>query len=197
MTSTKIEKLSSFCVFVLVFFVEPQKLKDIFIRYEIESVELTEEAIESVNEYWTNLNQSDNIDYINGQDMNNCFENLIRVTSCVSTIGIKQEVVYDVILKYWDRIRSFKMNGFLQDILMSNLKPSKNNLLLILDKLISNLKQYDMFNECYKRIAYYLHEMQLTYNLDMTKLEDGKYASALFHLYKVVNPEIKDQFSAY
>lgn len=197
MTSTKIDKLSSYCVFVLVFFIEPQKLKDIFNRYEIESIELTEEAIESLNEYWTNLNQAVNIEYINGQDMNNCFENLIRVTSYVSTNGIKQEVVYDVILKYWDRIRSFKMNGYLLDILMSNMKPSKEKLFLILDKLISNLKQYDMFNECYKRIAYYLQEMQETYNLDMTKLKDGKYASELFHLYKVVNPVIKDQFSTY
>ena len=53
--TTKIDKLFSFCIFTLVFCIDPKKLKEIFRRYEIDHIELTDDAIDTINEYWKNL----------------------------------------------------------------------------------------------------------------------------------------------
>ena len=86
-----------------------KKLKEIFRRYEIESIELTEDAIETINKYWNNLATSKHVPYVDISVFGNHLENLIYVTAKVSHKGIDTEKVYSSILKYWDCIVSFKV----------------------------------------------------------------------------------------
>lgn len=195
--TTKIEQLSSFCLFCLIFHVEYIKLKEIFSRYEIDKIEITDEAVVSINEYWANLAVSSFSSIVDWNEMGDYIENLVYVTSNVKTEGIKPDNVYTAVLKYWDYISSFKVNGYLLSMLLSNIKPNKEILFSILDRLVSNLDTYDGFTSCYEKIAFYLSEMHVTYDLDMTKLKQGKYSNELYHLYRVINPSIQNEFSSY
>lgn len=194
---TKIDKLFSFCVFVLVFCIEPKNLKEIFRRYEIESIELTEDAIETINKYWNNLTIAKHIPYVDISVFGNYLENLIYVTAKVSNEGIDADNVYRAIIKYWDCIASFKVNDNLLVVLLSSLKPSKERLGSILDIIIGNLEKYDHCDESYKRIAHYMEEYGVTYELNMSRLNEGKYANNIYYIYKVISPSGQEEFSSY
>ena len=195
--TTKIDKLFSFCIFALIFCVEHKKLKEIFRRYEIEYIELSEEAVGTINEYWKNLIEAKYMPFADVSSFGEYLENLIYVTAKVNTEGIHSDNVYNSILKYWDCVLSFKINGDLLAFLLSSLKPTKDVLCSILDKLTSNLEKYDNFDDCYKLIARYMSEMNLTYDIDMPKLKDGKYANEIYYLYRVLNPSLQGEFSVY
>ena len=195
--TTKIDKLFSFCIFTLVFCIESKKLKEIFRRYEIDNIELTDDAVNTINEYWKNLIEAKHVPFTDISSFGEYMENLIYVTAKVNTDGINSDNVYNSILKYWDCIVSFKIKGDLLAFLLSSLKPTKEVLCSILDKLSSNLEKYDHFEDCYEWIARYMTEMDLTYDLDMTKLKEGKYANELYHLYKILNPSIQGEFSTF
>ena len=195
--TTKIDKLFSFCIFTLVFCIDPKKLKEIFRRYEIDHIELTDDAIDTINEYWKNLIDAKHIPFTDISRFGEYLENLIYVTAKINSEGINSDNVYYTILKYWDCIVSFKINGDLLAFLLSSLKPTKEVLIAILDKLTSNLEKYGNFGDCYEWIAHYLSEMGLTYDIDMSKLKNGKYSKELCHLYKVINPSLQGDFSFY
>ena len=194
---TKIDKLFSFCIFVLVFCVEPKKLKEIFRRYEIESIELTEDAIETINKYWNSLATANHVPFVDITVFGNYLENLIYVTAKVSNEGIDTEKVYSSILKYWDCIVSFKVNDNLLVFLLSSLKPNKETLCSILDIFIGDLEKYDHCDESYEWIAHYMKEYGVTYELNMSLLKEGKYANNLYYLYKVISPSSQEEFSSY
>ncbi len=194
---TKIDKLFSFCIFALVFCVEPKKLKEIFRRYEIESIELTEDAIETINKYWNSLATANHVPFVDITVFGNYLENLIYVTAKVSNEGIDTEKVYSSILKYWDCIVSFKVNDNLLVFLLSNLKPNKETLCSILDIFIGDLEKYDHCDESYEWIAHYMKEYGVTYELNVSQLKEGKYANNLYYLYKVISPSSQEEFSSY
>lgn len=195
--TSKIEKLFSFCIFALVFCVEHKKLIEIFRRYDIEYIELSDDAIDTINEYWKNLINANYMPFTDVGSFGSYIENLIYVTAKVKTDGINSDNVYNSILKYWNCIGSFKMRGNLLAFLLSCLEPTKEVLYSILDKLISNLEKYDNFDDCYKWIARYMSKMNVVYNLDMSKLKEEKYANELYHLHPVLNQSLQDDFSAY
>lgn len=195
--TTKIDKLFSFCIFTLVFCIDSKKLIEIFRRYEIDHIELTEDAIDTVNEYWKNLIDAKHIPFTETSVFGSYIENLIYVTAKISNDGINSDNVYNSILKFWDYIVSFKINGNLLAFLLSSQKPTKEVLYSILDKLTSNLDKYDHFADCYEWIARYMKEMDITYDLDMARLKEDKYANELYHLYPVLNPSLKGLFSSY
>ena len=197
MRQTKIDKLFSFCIFVLIFCIEPKKLKEIFRRYEIESIELTEDAIETINKYWNNLATSKHVPYVDISVFGNHLENLIYVTAKVSHKGIDTEKVYSSILKYWDCIVSFKVNDNLLVFLLSSLKPNKETLCSILDIFIGDLEKHYHCNESYERIALYMKEYGVTYELNISRLKEGKYANNLYYLYKIISPSSQEEFSSY
>lgn len=195
--TTKIDKLFSFCIFALVFSIEHKKLKEIFRRYDIEYIELSEEAVSSINEYWKNLIVAKHMPFTDISSFGEYLENLIYVTAKVNTEGVHPDNVYNSILKYWDCVLSFKINGNLLAFLLSRLKPTKDVLIAILDKLTLNLGKYGNFDECYKWITHYMSEMGLTYDLDLSKLNNGKYANEIYYLYRVINPSLQGNFSIY
>lgn len=194
---TKIDKMFTFCIFSLVYCVEPKKLKEIFRRYEIDSIELTDEAIESINNYWINLIETKHNPYVNNTVFGDYLENLIYVTSKINNDGIHADNIYKVVLKFWDCIASLKINGDSLSLLLSRREPSKEILCLLLDRLSSNLNKYDNFGDCYEWITHYMSKLNGKYELDLSKIKDGKYASDLYHLYKILTPTIQEEFSCY
>lgn len=195
--TTKIDKLFPFCIFSLIFCVEPKKLKEIFRRYDIDNIELTDDAVDTINKYWKNLIDTKHIPFTDMSSFGSYIENLIYVTAKVNTEGIISDNVYNSILKHWDCIVSFKVNGNLLAFLLSSLKPTKDVLFSILDKLTSNLEKYDHFEDCYEWIAHYLAEMHETYYLEMSKLKEVKFSNELYHLYKVLEPSLQKEFALY
>ena len=195
--TTKLDILFPFCIFVLIYGTEPKKLKEVFRRYEIDYIELDTDAIDTINECWMNLVNSKYIPFIDKTDLGSYIENLIYVTAKTKTEGINTEIIYTAILKYWNFIVSFKINGNLLAFLLSSKRPSKNILFSILEKLTSNLEKNDNFGDCYEWIAHYLFEMHETYHLDMSILKDGKYSNELYHLYKVLEPSLQSEFAAF
>ena len=194
---TKIEKIFTFCIFIFVFCIEPKKLKDVFRRYEIESIELTEDAIESLNKYWLNLVESRRVPFADITAFGNYLENLMYVSSKVSNEGINADNIYKAILKYWDSIVCLKINGDPLALLLSTREPSVDILSSLLDKLCSNLDEHDNFGDCYDWIAHYMSKRNVTYAFDMSKLKDSKYASDICLLYKIINPSVQEAFSTY
>ena len=195
--TTKIDKLFPFCIFSLIFFVAPQKIKEIFRRYDIDNIELTDDAVDTINKYWKNLIDAKHIPFTDMSSFSSYIENLIYVTAKVNTEGVISDNVYNSILKYWDYIVSFKVNGNLLAYLLSSLKPTKDVLFSILDKLTSDLENNDNFGDCYEWIAHYLFEIHETYHLDMSILKEGKYSNELYHLYKVLEPSLQSEFAAF
>ncbi len=195
--TSKIDKLFPFCIFTFVYCIPPKKLKEIFRRYEIDSIELTEDAINTINEYWINLQKSNNIPFVDRTDIGHYIENLMYVTAKIKNDGIKQEYVYGTIIKYWEHVVNFKINGDTLAFLLSSLKPDRDILQSLLDKLISNLDKYDSFGSCYEWIAKYMSDFQQTYDMDLSNLKQGKYANELFYLYNVLNPVVQKEFSKY
>ena len=197
MKTTKIDKLFSFCIFTFVFCIESNKLKDIFRRYEIDSIELTDDAILEINRYWANLLENKHIPFVETTKLGTYLENLIYISAKNETEGINGETVYKSILKYWDYIVSFKINGNSLALLLSSIKPTKEVMCSILDKLTSNLDKYDNYGNCYDWIAHYMSELHASYDLDLSKIGDEKYANEIFHLYKILNPSIQTMCSTY
>ena len=127
--TTKIDKLFSLFVYLPLFFVlTPKRLKEIFRRYEIDHIELTDDAIDTINEYWKNLIDAKHIPFTDISRFGEYLENLIYVTAKINSEGINSDNVYYTILKYWDCIVSFKINGDLLAFLLSSLKPTKRGL---------------------------------------------------------------------
>ena len=98
--TTKIDKLFSFCIFTLVFCIESKKLKEIFRRYEIDNIELTDDAVNTINEYWKNLIEAKHVPFTDISSFGEYMENLIYVTAKVNTDGINSDNVYNSILLF-------------------------------------------------------------------------------------------------
>ena len=186
--TSKISKLFTFCLFTLVFGIESKKLQEIFRRYEIKKIELTDEAIVTLNSYWENLVDAKRMPFVDRAKFENYIENLMYVTSKICTDDINGDNVYKAILKYWDMIVCFKIDGKLLAYLLSRLQPNNENITSILDKLTSNLETYERFGDCYEWMAHYLSKQKTTYDLDLSKLTEGKFAKELRHLYKIIEP---------
>jgi hypothetical protein len=195
--TTKIDKLFPFCIFTMVFCMETQKLKEIFRRYEIKSIELADDGVDKINEYWKNLDSAQNIPSMDFSLLGEYIDNLIYVTSKVNNDGIDSNHIYSTILKFWDTITSSKVDGNSLALILSRVKPNKDDLSLLLNKLLENLETRENFANCYEWLAYYMDKDGLTYNLNMSVLKEGKYAREVFHLYKILSPEIKQSFSEY
>jgi hypothetical protein len=195
--TSKISKLFTFCLFTLVFGIESKKLQEIFRRYEIKKIELTDEAIVTLNSYWENLVDAKCMPFVDRAKFENYIENLMYVTSKICTDDINGDNVYKTILKYWDMIVCFKIDGKLLAYLLSRLQPNNENITSILDKLTSNLETYERFGDCYEWMAHYLSKQKTTYDLDLSKLTEGKFAKELRHLYKIIEPSKQKEFSSY
>ena len=194
---SKITKLFPYCVFVLIFCIEPKKLREIFKHYEIESVELSKEAIENINKYWKNLNDNNCVVFTDVSKLDNIIQNLIYVTAKIKDEGVNSSMIYNVVLKYWDIISSFKIEEDLLQVLLARYCPEKDQVIRMLDIILNNEDKYDHFHICLNKFAHYLSEYNETYELGMTKFKDGKHARTLYPLYKILTPSLKEDFSRY
>ena len=194
---SKITKLFPYCVFVLIFCIEPKKLREIFKHYDIESIELSEDAIESINEYWKNLQDNKCVVFTDVSRLDNIIQNLIYVTAKIKNDGINSAVIYNVVLKYWGIISCFKMNEDLLQVLLSRYNPEKEQIIKMLDMILNNADEYDHFHVCFEKFAHYLSQHNGTYELCMAKLKDGKYARHIYPLYKILTPSLKEDFSRF
>jgi len=194
---SKITKLFPYCVFVLIFCIDPKKLREIFKHYEIENIELSEDAIESINEYWKNLNDNKHVVFTDISKLDNIIQNLIYVTAKIKNEGINSSVVYNVVLKYWGIITSLKMTEDLLIVLLSRYNPEKEQIVKMLDIILNNADEYNHFHVCFDIFARYLSQHNVTYELCMAKFKDGKYARHLYPLYKILTPSLKEDFSRY
>lgn len=194
---SKIDKISAFCLLVLTFSIEPKKLKDVFRRYEINSIELTDNAIDNLNNYWRNLVEANNDPFADKYRLGNYLENLMYITSKVCNEGIDADNIYTAIIKYWNYIIDLKVHGESLYLLLSKREPSQKCLISLLDKLISTHNGDDYLGSCYSWIAHYLGRQNAKYEFDTSKLQDFTFASDIFHLYKILDSSIQKEFSIY
>lgn len=194
---SKIYKIFSFCLFAFVFCIKNKELQEIFRRYEIDSIELSDDGIEIINKYWNNLANAKDLQSIQISNFGEYIENLIYVTSKIETKGIVSNIVYDAVLKYWHIINSFRVDGSLLAGLIFRLNPDSDNMIKILNQLFNNMDYYDHFTDCYYLLAHYMSEKNLTYDIDMAILKKGNYAGEVCPLYKILVPTKQQTFSEY
>lgn len=194
---SKITKLFPFCIFVLIFCIESKKLRDYFKHYEIDSIELSEEAIECINKYWKNLYDNKCVVFTDMSKLDNIIQNLIYVTAKIKNDGVNSSMIYTVVLKYWSIITSFEIEENLLQVLLSRYSPEKDQIKKMLDIILNNEDKYDHFNGCLYKFVHYLSVQNEAYELCMAKFKDGRYARQLYPLYKILTPSLKEDFSRY
>ena len=194
---SKITKIYPLCVFALIFCIAPKRLRDMFKRYEIENMELSDDAVESINRYWRNLSNSKYCVFTDISILDNYIQNLIFITSTVKNTGIDMSAVYNTVLSYWDVISCLKINDNLLSHLLEHYEPEPEHAVKILNTILDDADEYDQLHDCIDKLAHYLSIHSVTYELCLAKFKDGKYARVLFPLYKVLPPSLKEDFSAY
>ena len=194
---SKIDKIDSFCVFVFIFCVDDKQLKDIFKQYEIDKLKLSDDSLVSVNSFLKNLNGTESIPYVERVKFSICLRNLLFVISRIENDGIDVDILYKVVIKYWNDLNLRASESCLNGIL-SQYKPSKEVLLQIASILLENLNGNGHYSNSFSYIAFYMSEYELIYkDLNLNEIKKKNNAEDLYYLYSVLDKSLQDEFSEY
>jgi hypothetical protein len=196
--STKIEKLDSNNIFVIMFSVTAEDFLNILNQYEIKSLSLDEDAIKSINKYLSNLDKTKNIPYINTSDFMNQIGNLLYILSYTTTSEIDNQLIYSLIIRFWKELLNFSVLEHVLATIIDQYKPNADNTEKILTKLLYQTDTPERFSACYFQISslYKVHNIKLK-ECNIRDFKGRHLANFIHPILSIMNDTQKEEFTDY
>lgn len=191
---TKIEELDSICLFAMIFHQKSKELQDIFNRYEIENIKLSSEALETINNCWKNLSESNSELFTDKGVFLTYLDNLVFLTSRIEDERLNSEHIYKGIIKHWANARSCNLHDRTFSILLERIKPDAETVKILLNLIIDSLDKHSNAAAVISDLVQYLKEFGISYNLSLDKVT--KYTcNSLYPLYEVLDGHLQSHLS--
>lgn len=191
---TKIEELDSTCLIAMIFSLNSEELRKIFKRYEIEDIKLSDDALETINNCWKNLSESDSVLFTDKMRFAEYLDNLVFITSRVEGEILNSEHIYKAIIKHWGHTRLFKLHDKTFPILLERIKPDANAVKILLNRIIDSLDGHCNAAIVISHLVKYLKEYGINYNLSLNKVTKDTCGS-IYPLYEVLDVHLQSSFS--
>lgn len=196
--TSKLDKIYPMELFILVFCLEIDTLQMIFKQYEVYSIELSQSAVDNIHRYLSNLAEIEHIPFVNTTLFSNLLLNLLFVLSKSDETAISSDLLYKVIIKYWQHLKSFRFNELILLELLNKCRPSTDALCDILDLLLKNVRFDYGYVQLLDTIAAFLQEEKINYtSFPIEILEKTDIANVIYLLYKVLDTSLKPIFYEY
>ncbi len=194
--NSKLDTILPIGVFIFIFQLSNKELKELFEQYEVYSIRLSEEAVEKINIYLSNLDEAEELPY--ASHYSNILNNLFYVVSKSENDTISTTLLYDVLLKYWNTLNAFQFNEYTLLDLLKQHKPSPETLCKLLDELIKSNCDTPAFTEIIYTISDYLHKDNICYtSFSASCFQDIQKANNIFPLYNVIEEGVKPDFAEF
>ena len=191
---TKIEELDSICLIAMIFFQNSEELRKIFKRYEIGDIKLSDDALETINNCWKNLSESDSGIFTGKSRFLTYLDNLVFITSRIEAERLNSEHIYKGIIKHWANARSCNLHDRTFSILLERIKPDAETVKILLNLIIDSLDKHSNAAAVISDLVQYLKEFGISYNLSLDKVT--KYTcNSLYPLYEVLDDHLQSHLS--
>lgn len=195
---SKLDKIYPMELFILVFCLEIDTLKEIFKQYEVYSVELSQASVNNIHRYLSNLAEIEHIPFVTSTIFSNLLLNLLFVLSKSDKISISSDLLYKVIVKYWQHLQSFQFNELLLLELLNKCRPSTDALCDILDLLLKDVRFDYGYVQLLDTIAAYLQEEKMKYtSFPIEILRRTDVANVIYLLYNILEASLRPTFYDY
>lgn len=187
---SKLDLLNPLSVHIMVFCIVSKDLECIFKQYDIEVLKLDDKAIDLTNTLFKNLHEAKEIPFCKHSLFQNYFENLIYVISKVQgeQNNIDPDLIYSTIIKYWDQILHFRINGNLLLSVLENHAPNVENINQLIDRVIKE----ERLDYCLRYLVYLLDKQNCKYENIKLHDFDKESIQSLFVLYPILQDNIQD-----
>ena len=195
---SKLDKIYPMELFILVFCLEIDTLKEIFKQYEVYSIELSQSSVDNIHRYLSNLAEIEHIPFVTSTIFSNLLLNLLFVLSKSDKTSISPDLLYKVIIKYWQHLQSFQFNELLLLELLNKYRPSTDALCDILDLLLKDVRFDDSYVQLLDIIVAFLQEEKIKYTLfPIEILQRTDIANVVYLLYNILEASVRPTFYEY
>lgn len=197
MKASKLDKIDTISVFIMIFSIDTKELSEIFDQYGINQLEISDAAVELINGYLSNLAIEGQNPYVNRNIFINYIGNLLFIISRIKDDSIDSLSLYNVILKFGHDLVN---NSILERVLLGvlyNYPPKKEYADKLLYNLIYKSDRIERFSNTINFISrLYKNNGTVFDNFNVETLKKGQ-GDFLYPLYEVI-PEIKkSEFEQY
>lgn len=193
-SASKINQLNGLCIHAMVFCIECDELKNIFNQYDIDSIELDEEAIRLINTYTENLSKADNIPFTNYDKFNRYVENLLFIISRIENPNFIHQSIYKIIIKYWCQILELSIDEKILHSLLQKYEPTSEESIELIDFIFQDQETQKRFDSCIRKLTYYLDKAAVKYtNLKPINSYDDDAAEYLYLLYPILEKDTQKE----
>ena len=178
----------------LIFDVEPKRLKEMVLVYNIESLEFSDSGIEYINSCLSGLLQKHNTMFKDKMRLFNPLKNLLLLVSKSKQDGIDSEKLYDVIGKYISQNSIMQLSQNLLVSLIINYSASVKATKDLIWGLMCNTTEELQYAPCIYELSKALENIGAKYNdFNFTKLpRKDNLALEISLLYPITTGDLKD-----
>ena len=156
LVSTRVESLDKFMLEILVFDMSNKKLDSALKGYDIETLAFDDSGVDYINSCLHGLNDSKQSLYKSNEMFYPPLCNLLLLISKSQTEKIDKDLLYKVLLKYWNF--EFFIGHRVIDNLIIRYKPSKENSNELISKMLYETHSTLDYTSCIDRLVSYISD---------------------------------------
>lgn len=164
LVSTRVESLDKFMLEILVFDMSNKKLDSALKGYDIETLVFDDSGVDYINSCLQGLNDSNQSLYKNNEAFYPSLCNMLLLISKSQTDKIDQDLLYKVLLKYWNF--EFFIGHRVIENLIVRYKPSKEKANELISKMLYETHSTLDYTSCIERLVSYISD----YNFEFTDI---------------------------
>lgn len=189
LVSTRVESLDKFMLEILVFDMSNKKLDSALKGYDIETLVFDDSGVDYINSCLQGLNDSNQSMYKNNEAFYPSLCNMLLLISKSQTDKIDQDLLYKVLLKYWNF--EFFIGHRVIENLIIRYKPSKEKANELISKMLYETHSALDYTSCIEKLVSYISDYNSEFtDIRMDFFKEQKAIINLFVLY-LVCPDVQ------